>query len=884
MMLENSTINTEWILKLAFLGSLLFNICISVFAAEMKIRQGVTGIWLKPDEKESPSITWQSQWIWMDEAVGSDVMLARRSFDLDQVPRDAHLRITASSKYQLYLNGEYICQGPARSAPHHQSYDILDVTELLQEGRNAIAIRVHHQPGKRSYHFTGRAGLLAQLDVSANARGFPLTTDTAWKVAPDISWDNEAPRINRFQLAVNDRVDMRLQIKRWNEPGFDYASWSTAKPLMRTVGWPSPQKNARAQTLIPPWTSLVPRDIPYLLEADEKAVNLLAVMQIDDLVSENNNGTMSINPVPLSEHFDDRITGVLSKYQHEGEPLVIPASDKPETWLLLFDFGGVLNGMPKLEIEGARGTTVDILNAPFVVNNQFTHKIVDSDFRDRVILSGNRDIWEATCIKPIRYMGVVVQSGIKPVRIYAAGIRHIVYPFEKKGYIHAPDAPWIEQYMEASARTIQVCTTDGYTDNYRERRQYAQTGYYAALGNYWIFGDLALQRRYLIQVAQEQEANGMMPAYAPLAGDDYMIILDANCLWLRSLRNYFLYSGDTATIIDLLPAAGKLMNLLHTYTNSLGLLDHPPYAYWLDHALNDRRGANFCLNGHYLGALEDFAQILSWLGEPGEEKYMARASLLRQSLRTHFWDSEQKLFSDALVDGERSDMFSEHANAMALAMHVATSAQAESVAKQLLAKDQHNFIQRKSGMTMVTPAMSYFLHKGLCNYGYVEESFGMFRERFDRMLMPDTNGTLWEEWWLDGTGRNGTMQKGRTRSDAQTESAFPPALFAEYILGISPIKPGMKKIELRRSNSGLRQVEGTIPSPEGKLFVRWNLDEDGSCELDVEVPGGMQVELDLASLDVTDMKQIFINGRPLIPDTDRTSGYLLSGGMHEVKF
>jgi hypothetical protein len=229
-------------------------------------------------------------------------------------------------------------------------------------------------------------------------------------------------------------------------------------------------------------------------------------------------------------------------------------------------------------------------------------------------------------------------------------------------------------------------------------------------------------------------------------------------------------------------------------------------------------------------------------------------------------------------------MFSEHANAMALAVNVATSAQVESIAKQLLTSDEHNFIKRKSGMTMVTPAMSYFLHKGLCKHGYIVESFLMFRERFDRMLAPNTNSTLWEEWWLDGTGRSGTMQKGRTRSDAQTESAFPPALFAEYLLGIRPVMPGMKKIELFRSPSGLEQVEGTIPSPEGKLFVRWNLDEDGSGELDVEVPGAMQVELDLASLGVPARKEILVDGHPRVIDQDSTSYLMLLQGRHKVKF
>ena len=52
----------------------------------------------------------------------------------------------------------------------------------------------------------------------------------------------------------------------------------------------------------------------------------------------------------------------------------------------------------------------------------------------------------------------------------------------------ARPAPWIQDYMSASAETIKAATTDAYTDNYRERRQYAQTGYYASLGNYFLFG------------------------------------------------------------------------------------------------------------------------------------------------------------------------------------------------------------------------------------------------------------------------------------------------------------------------------------------------------------------------------------------------------------
>ncbi len=37
-------------------------------------------------------------------------------------------------------------------------------------------------------------------------------------------------------------------------------------------------------------------------------------------------------------------------------------------------------------------------------------------------------------------------------------------------------------------------------------------------------------------------------------------------------------------------------------------------------------------------------------------------------------------------------------------------------------------------MTIITPAMSYFLHKGLCVFGYVNDSFELFKLRSDKIL------------------------------------------------------------------------------------------------------------------------------------------------------
>lgn len=860
----------------SLLFSLLLIICFS--SAFAQGNRAVKGSWYTPDNQAPQSFDWQAQWIWVDEKRDADVLLARRSFELkpeELISFDkAQLRITASTHYQLYLNGQYIAQGPSRCAPHHQSFDIWEVKKLLQAGKNTIAVRVHYQQGKYAYHFDGRAGLLVQLNFSGegNAKRV-IASNQDWKAAPDLSWDPAAPKISRFQLVVADRVDFRQYAKDWYTIDFDDSAWLNATPLFRKVGWPSVQKNDRAHALAPPWTSLVPRDLPYLVEMEMPALlfienQVIASPEADAQTPINLKGTLT---PALEQSWKD--------YQKGEGILSIPKAPAGKKHFLLFDFGKLRTGTPILEIEGEAGMQVEVRCAPFLVNNQFNHKVVFSYFNDQLTLSGGLDRWEATYWKPSRYLALVLDNPSE-VKIHRLAIRALNYPFEQKGNMMSEEAPWVQAYIDATAKTIEACTTDGYTDNYRERRQYAQTGYYGAMGNYWIFGDTYLQRRYLLQVAQEQEANGMMPAYAPLAKDDFMIIMDSNCLWIRSLREYFLHSGDEATVRHLLPAAQQLMALLHSYTNKLGLIDNPPYPYWLDHAVIDRRGANLNLNGHYLGALEDFADVLNWLGEETSSTYTQRADLVRQSIRENFWDEEKQLFADALIDGERSTQFGEHANAMALALKVASPQQAKAVAEQLLVDDELNYVKRANGMIMVTPAMSYFLHKGLCNYGYIDESLALFRKRFDKMLAPNTNQTLFEEWWLDKTGRSG-QAKATSRSDAQTESCFPPALFGEFLLGVRPTQPGMREIEVFRSSTHLGDIEGNIPSPYGTLTVKWQLKSTQDRSLHLEIPRNMQVVVDLASLS---SPTILINGKTP-SKIDQEAGQLrLANGIHVIKF
>src|SRR5574341_446600 len=70
-------------------------------------------------------------------------------------PQRAELLISADCRYKLWINGQFAGRGPARSFPHAQCVDRLDVTAFLRAGRNLIAVQVY-QPGYSFFAYVYR--------------------------------------------------------------------------------------------------------------------------------------------------------------------------------------------------------------------------------------------------------------------------------------------------------------------------------------------------------------------------------------------------------------------------------------------------------------------------------------------------------------------------------------------------------------------------------------------------------------------------------------------------------------------------------------------------------------------------------------------------------
>lgn len=157
-----------------------------------------------------------------DQELQNHHMLVRKTFHFPQEPREAFLDITADDYYKLYINGQFVSQGPAPGYSWHYFYNRLNVTEFLQQGLNVIAVHVFYQGLINRVWNSGdyRQGMLAELWIDGS---LALATDHTWKCHRALEFTGR--ETFGYQTQFVEDLDSRLQEKAWREPDYDDRTW-----------------------------------------------------------------------------------------------------------------------------------------------------------------------------------------------------------------------------------------------------------------------------------------------------------------------------------------------------------------------------------------------------------------------------------------------------------------------------------------------------------------------------------------------------------------------------------------------------------------------------------------------------------------------------------
>ncbi|MCX7016061.1 MAG: family 78 glycoside hydrolase catalytic domain, partial [Candidatus Sumerlaeota bacterium] len=189
----------------------------------------------------------------------------RRDLAVKGKAERATLRITADSRYEVYVNGAWLGFGPPRSWPAPWPVDEYDLSGLLQPGRNVVAVLVQHFGTSTFQYLHCDPGLLAQVDWTDAKGRRRVVTDRSWHCVPHQGYAWPVARIS-VQQGWEEQFDARNTPPGkgdWRAPAFEEDGWERAR-IVRRAGQP-------------PHGDFELRDIPMLTRDPVEPVRVAAV-------------------------------------------------------------------------------------------------------------------------------------------------------------------------------------------------------------------------------------------------------------------------------------------------------------------------------------------------------------------------------------------------------------------------------------------------------------------------------------------------------------------------------------------------------------------------------------------------------------------------------
>ncbi|MFC3803012.1 family 78 glycoside hydrolase catalytic domain [Cohnella sp. GCM10012308] len=207
---------------------------------QVRDERGDWGAW-SDGARWSVGLLSRGEWegIWIGRKIGRKptreqplpAVYLRRRFASRAGVRRATVYATALGLYRLHLNGRRI--GQDALAPEWTDYHVrvqyqtYDVTELLQEGDNALAVTLGHgwytgYIGMYGYQKYGMdPSFLLQLNIK-------YEDGTTQSVCTDETWRASYGPIVAADIQMGETHDARLAEPQWEQPTFEDAAWALA--------------------------------------------------------------------------------------------------------------------------------------------------------------------------------------------------------------------------------------------------------------------------------------------------------------------------------------------------------------------------------------------------------------------------------------------------------------------------------------------------------------------------------------------------------------------------------------------------------------------------------------------------------------------------------
>jgi len=518
------------------------------------------------------------------------------------------------------------------------------------------------------------------------------------------------------------------------------------------------------------------------------------------------------------ENADALLSGV-------GWTTVHPAPDGADARLLL-DFGREIIGQHRFEIIAPEGTVVDFHNFEFIQPDGRVNLAEGMNNSFRYTCREGRQSYQALVRRGFRYSYLILRDVTGPVRLRGVDVLFSSYPQSRRGTFACSDAQ-LDRIWEAGALTLRCCAEDTYTDcpTY-EQTHWVGDARNEALIDWAINGDPRLWFHCVRQAGLSLERSPITESHVPSAWQN--ILTAWSLLWMRSCREYLLFTGDREHSRELLDLVRLNIEGFAGFLNDQGLLDIRAWNMY-DWAPMDTptRGVVTHQNCQLVQALRDAAELAEWLEAPDlAAAWRPMADSLAEAVNAVLWSDEKQAYTDCLrPGGELSPVYSQQTQTAAYTSGVASGERARRC-WSIIEHPPEGFVPAGS------PFFEFFLLEGYQREGKDREFLDTIRR--DWGFMVDAGATtFWESW----SGHGERM----TRSHCHAWSAAPTFFLSTHVLGVRPGGPGFQPAIVEPHPCGLAWCRGVMPTPHGDVAVQW---EDAAGEpfvLRVRAPEAVEI-------------------------------------------
>jgi alpha-L-rhamnosidase len=364
----------------------------------------------------------------------------------------------------------------------------------------------------------------------------------------------------------------------------------------------------------------------------------------------------------------------------------------------------------------------------------------------------------------------------------------------------------------------------------RDRLVWSGDLYFAQRSAYYASAHPTCLRDSLKMLAFNQTPDGYVHASPypernapPPAGDYGPFPSDEFAAWLVPVAwDHLLYTGDTGTVRAIWPSIERLLGYLRAHTGADGLYVQRPET--SKHAGNLNPGdvrKRAYMNILLWGTFRDAARIARVLGKTGAaEKAQTHADAVRRALFANLWDEAGGFFKEAM----ETPHFGPEANALALAMELATPEQARRIAPRFQ-KIGHGKFQSLAS-------------RGRFECGFAQSGLQTLFDHNWLKLLDES----WTGAWTT-TECMGLMTRG-WGDESHPDTAI-AAHFSAYLLGVVPTEPGYARFRVKpQPTREVRWAKGIVPTPHGAVRCEWAL-KGGTFELNLTVPRGTRADVEL---------------------------------------